>query len=763
MLFVCAWATEKGFIPTSIVQHPLVYVLSLGVYASSWAYYGNIGVAYDNGYIFLAFYFGLSGAFLLAPLLLSPILTIIHKNQLGSLADLFAFRFRSPTAGTLSTLLLLIAVMPLLALQIQAVADSIHLISRESSPEILAIGFCTLIILFAIFFGSRHITSRDHHQGLVFAIAIESLLKLVVMLVLGGVALAQVFGGLDGLNQWLIANSSNISGISSNVENGPWRTTLLMFFASAIVMPHMFHMTFIENRDKKALNIASWGLPLFLLLLSISTPLILWSGTKLNVDLPPEYFPLAIGQALNIPWLTIIVYLGGLSSASGLIIVTTLALSSMMLNHIVLPIYQKNDQTNFHINIYRRLIWLKRLLIIAVIVAAYGFYLSLNDERNLYSLSIIAYVGALQLLPGALCCLYWEKANHKGFISGLIAGTLVWFVCLMLPLALDQTAILSLTIPSDAMILENWHLVAMASLILNGGIFYTVSSATKMSEAEIRVAQACMVQHIKLDTRSVPKAGSAMEFQAMLSAPLGKRAAHKEVSKALTELDIKADEKRPQALARLRDKIETNLSGLMGPTIAHEIVGNFLPLNSDKNYITQDIHFIETRLEAYHFQLSGLAAELDSLRRYHRDTLNSIPLGVCAIGNKEIMLWNHAIAQLTGLDASQALGTPVTQLPDPWATLVNDFLESDADYQTKYRLEVDGQLRYFNLHKANIDAVIPSLTGNQVMLLEDMTENQMLEEQLTHSERLASIGQLAAGIAHEIGNPITGIDCLAQE
>ena len=531
VLFICAWATEKGFVPKQLVQHPLTYVLSLGVYASSWAYYGSIGVAHDNGYAFLAFYFGLSGAFLLAPVLLSPILKIIQNNQLGSLADLFAFRFRSPVAGTLSTLLLLVTVMPLLALQIQAVADSIHLISRESSPETLAIGFCALMMLFTILFGTRHITSRDHHQGLVFAIAVESLLKLIIMLILGGIALFLVFGGPEGLDQWLEINGSSIAGMNATLEDGPWRTTLLMFFASAIVMPHMFHMTFTENRDSRALHSASWGLPLFLLLLSISTPLILWAGKKLGVDMPPEYFPLAIGQALDIPWLTIIVYLGGLSAASGLIIVTTLALSSMMLNHIVLPWYQYNDHIQLKINIYRRLIWLKRLLIVTLIIAAYGFYRSLHDDRDLYSLSIVAYVGALQLLPGALCMLYWEKSNHKGFICGLLAGTLVWLLTLMLPLALDQDVLFPQNLHIKAFMMENWHLAAMGSLVMNGLVFYIISSMTRMSEAEKRVAQACLVQNVKMDVHSVPKAGSAIEFQEMLSAPLGKRAAHRKSAK----------------------------------------------------------------------------------------------------------------------------------------------------------------------------------------------------------------------------------------
>ena len=763
ILFTCAWATEKGFIPKSLVQHPLVYVLSLGVYASSWAYYGSIGIAYESGYAFLAFYFGLSAAFLLAPVLLSPILRIIKNNQLSSLADLFAFRFRNPIAGILCTLLLLVTVMPLLALQIQAVTDSLHIICLESSPEILAIGFCMLVMLFTILFGSHHITSCDHHQGLIFAIAVESSLKLVVMLILGGVIIFQVFDGFEDVSQWVEVHGNNISDMTAILDGGTWRASLLMFFASATVMPHMFHMTFTENRDASALCSASWGLPLFLLLLSVSTPLIIWAGIKLGIDIPAEYFPLAIGQKLDIPWLTIIVYMAGLSAASGLIIVTTLAVSSVVLNHMVLPWCQYSGKINININIYRRLVWMKRLIIIMLIMSAYGFYHSVNDDMDLYNLSIVAYVGALQLFPGVICTLYWEKLNNKGFISGLLAGASVWFLTLMLPLAMDQDVFLTPSNTLNVSILENWHLAATFSLIVNVLVFYIVSCISKMSDAEIRVAQSCLVRNVKMDIHRAPKAGSAIEFQEILSIPLGRNAAHKEVQCALSELEMKFDEKRPHALARLRDKIETNISGLMGPTVAHEIVGTFLPHDIDKGYITQDLHFMETRLEAYHSELTGLEAELDSLRRYHRETLNSIPLGVCAIGNNDIMLWNFAIAQMTGLNAALVLGTPLEKLPLPWSKLLNDFLKSGVDYLNKYSLEVGGVVRCFSIHKANIASAVLGSKGNQVILVEDMTENKMLEDQLAHSERLASIGQLAAGVAHEIGNPITGIDCLSQE
>lgn len=762
VLFMIAWATDKGWVPRKVVKHPATYVLSLGVYASSWAYYGSMGIARDGGYLFLTLYFGVSGAFLLAPILLAPILKITRTYQLSSLADLFAFRFRSSAAGTVATLLMLASVMPLLALQIQAVSDSIHLINQKTPRSVLAFLFCALVTLFAILFGTKHISSHDHHQGLVMALAFESLLKLTVMVTLGVVALTQVFGGLDGLSLWLESNREHLATIQQPIENGPWRSLLLLFFASAIVMPHMFHMTFTENRDSRSLMIASWAMPLFLLVLSLSIPILTWAGIKLNLVTSPEYFPLQIGQALGIPVLTVLSFIGSLTAASGLIIVTTMALSSMVLNHLIMP--QWRPKTSVHRDIYKALVNLKRLLITALIMASYGFYLVFDTQHSLYNLGTVAFVGALQMLPGTLCVLYWPRANRKGFLAGLTAGGLIWFFTMMVPLMVDLGSYNPQLLELQNRLYNKWHQVVVLSLLVNSLLVVLVSLLTKMSSAEIGAAEACHVENPTRGPRKVPKASSTYEFHEMLSVPLGGVTAGKEVKKALADLNMREDENRPHALRRLRERLEENLSGLFGPTVAHGIVETFLPWDKNKDYVAQDIHFMESRLESYHSKLSGLAAELDSLRRYHRDTLDKLPLALFSVdANREVMLWNQAMAKMTGIEQSKVIGLPIQGLKSPWNELLSQFTTLDHPHLHKHCIEVDGVQRYFSIHKALVDASVASSQGSQVMLLEDRTENQVLENQLFHSERLASIGQLAAGVAHEIGNPVTAIDCLAQE
>jgi len=207
-LFFAAYAVERGWVPKRIVRHPLVYVFSLGVYASAWAFYGSVGLANQYGYGYLAYYLGISGAFVMSPILLRPLLHITRIYQLSSLADLLAFRYRSRLAGMLVALFTLAVVVPSLTLQITAITDSLQLLNSEWPDSALAFGFCVIMIIFAVLFGARHVSPREKHEGLVFALAFESLLKLLVILVLGGVALFGVFHETGGLEQWLIDNQS---------------------------------------------------------------------------------------------------------------------------------------------------------------------------------------------------------------------------------------------------------------------------------------------------------------------------------------------------------------------------------------------------------------------------------------------------------------------------------------------------------------------------------------------------------------------------
>ena len=766
ILFGVAYITDRGIIPRKIASHPFVYVLSLGIYTSAWAFYGSVSLAYEYGFGFLAFYFGIAGAFMLAPVLLQPILRLIKAYQLSSLADLFAFRYRSSWAGTLTTLFMTLGVLPLIVLQIKTVVDTVQILTNSDHPSnLIAIGFCGLMILFAILFGTRHITSRKQHEGFVVAIAFESIIKLIALSAIGVFGMFYVFEGPADLENWLASNQSLLITMSTTLNEGPWHALLLMFFASAIVMPYMFYMTFTENMNEKALNTASWGFPIFLLIMSLPIPIILWSGLKLGLTrISPDYYTLAIPLYLESGWLTILTYVGGLAASSGLIIVVTLALSSMCLNHIVLPSLPIRTSSN----IYKKLSLIRRSLIAAIVFAAYFLYLYIGDNQNLSDLGLAAFVATLQFLPGVMGLLFWPASNRQGFIAGLLSGMLVWAIGIMSPLITNFSILEFYNLSEDFAGQQAGYLFALGATTVNTLVFVLVSVITETSEDELSTAQACAVDTLNTPQRRQLDILNAEEFRERLAKPLGRRTAAREVDRALADLQIPLNEDRPYALRRLRDQLEVNLSGLLGPVLAKSILDRNIPYKeAPSGGSLDDIHFIESRIENYNEQMTGLASELDSLRRYHRMTLQNLPMGVCSVGaDGEILMWNRAISDLTEVDERDIIGAHISTMPDPWGDVLQTFTEDESTHHHKKSVEFGGRTHWFNLHKAVIfrDRQMESpYTGSIVILIEDLTETQLLEEELIHSERLASIGRFAAGVAHEIGNPITGINCLAQD
>ncbi len=753
LLFGIAWATDRHWIPEKIVLHPLVYTLSLGVFASVWAYYTSVGIAMRHGYGYLAGYIGISLAFMFSPLLLRPVRQLTRTYQLSSLADLIAFRYRSRWAGTLVTLLTLAAVTPIIALQIRAVSDTAGILSPEASRGGVAVVFCVIITLFSILFGTSQRAGRNRHNGLVMAIAFESLVKLVAFLAVGAFAIGSGFGGPAAMQEWLQGRPDLAQDLRAVDFAGSFHVLALFFFAAAIAMPHMFYATFNENRSLKALAFASWCLPLYFLLISLPVLPILWAGTFAGAEVPVEYFPVAIGDAWNAPWISLLAYLGGLSAASGLIIVITLALSNMCLNHLILPLQQPSAKDD----IYRWLLRRRRLLITLVIWAGFLFHILPEKQIGLDFITVLGLSACLQFLPGTLAILYWRRGNARGFMAGLAGGAAVWFWFILLPLFLEAGP---LSLDSVA-----WREAAALSLIINAILFGAVSLYSKTSNAERHAAEICSLDTVKHGARGGLVAKSPAEFIESLSQPLGEKVAGREVQQALQDAGIDIEDRRPFALRLLRARLEANLSGLMGPSVAQDLIDRYLPYSMAPDQRRSDVTLIESRIESYRSNLSGLAAELDNLRRYHRQMLFELPLGVCSVSvDREIVMWNQALEELTDIRDSEVVGLRIDELDQPWRDLLINFVAGEADHAHKARFEFGGHRRTVNLHKALIEKSVEADSPHEglIVLIEDITETEILEAGLAHSSRLASIGQLAAGVAHEIGNPVTGIACLAQ-
>lgn len=770
-LFFIAHAAERGWIPAAIVRHPLTYALSLGVYATSWTYYGSVGFAQGHGYEFLTIYLGVTFAFLLAPVLLAPILRLVRDYQLTSLADLLAFRYRSPWTGLLVTLFMLAGSLPYIALQIKAVTESVHVLTQQAPPHLLALGFCITLSLFAILFGARHISPREKHEGLVVAIAFESVVKLAALLLVAVFALFGVFGGLGGLDAWLAARPEAVEALYAPLHSGEaWGSLLLLAFAAAFLLPRQFHMIFVENIEPRTLRTAAWAFPLFLLLLNLGIPVILWAGEARGLEMSADYYLLGLTLAPGSGTLPLITFVGGVSAASAMMIVSTLALAAMALNHLILPTRFRHGEPSR--NLYGWLLWGRRVLIVTIVLLGYAFYLLLEYRQGLAQIGLISFVAVAQFLPGILGLLFWPRATRAGFIAGLVGGMTVWVLALILPL-LEHGGLLVTGFDLQGLMgmpdQDRWAFSTFWSLALNGLLFVAGSLLTRPSAEELEAAQACCQQNLT-PPLGVVHARSVAQFEEQLAHSVGRSIAAQEVRKALSDLQLSEEETRPAELRRLRERLERNLSGLIGPLLARMIVDDRLRIApSAQTALADSLRFMEEQLEQSHTQLQGLAAELDTLRRYHRQVLQELPLGVCSVSpQREIVIWNTAMAEITDIPIARATGLQVDRLPEPWAGMLRGFLRGEDNHIYKLQLAVAGHSRWFNLHKSAIDMSAASgqsaraLLGGTVVLVEDLTELHTLESEIAHSDRLASIGRLAAGVAHEIGNPLTGIASLAQ-
>ncbi len=767
-LFFIAYAAERGWFPVRVVRHPITYALSLGVYTTSWSYYGSVGFAQEHGFLFLAVYLGPTLAYILTPVLLAPILRLVREYQLTSLADLLAFRYGSQLAGVLVTLFMLTGSLPYIALQIRAVSESLGVLTQDTPPLEFGLIFCLTLTVFAILFGARQISPREKHAGLVLAIAFESLVKLVALIAVGFFAVFGVFGDVQGLDDWLRENPQAVESLYAPLQEQPWFTLILLSFAAAFLLPRQFHMAFVENLGTNSLSLASWAFPLYLLIFNLPIPLILWAGEMLSPNTDPEYYLLGITLFADTPLLPTIAFIGGLSAASAMVIVTTLALAAMALNHLLLPARYPDPV----VNLYRGLLWGRRVIIALIILTAYGLYVVLERNQGLVELGLISFVAVAQFVPGIVGVLLWPGATRSGFLVGLAAGVLVWIVSLLLPM-LERSGVLTIYYDPVALLGAPggppWAAATFWSLSVNSLLFVAVSLVTRHGPGEKAAIAACFRDNLLTPSGRAVRATSPKEFSDQLARIIGAPAGEREVRRAVAELQLTAHETRPWELQRLRDQLERNLSGMLGPVLARKIVESRLQVTENShNLVADHIRTVDERLENSQVRLRGLARELNTLRIYHRQILQDLPLGACSLSAEgEILHWNQAMTKLSGVDQHQAVGLRTTDLAPPWGALLGDFLDTDAQHAHKQWVAIGGRPRWFNLHKAAIDAPPKSARadapwGGVVTLVEDLTEVQTLEAELIHSERLASIGRLAAGVAHEIGNPITGIACLAQ-
>ncbi|MGY6561331.1 MAG: sodium:solute symporter family transporter [Luteibaculaceae bacterium] len=445
LFWVANMAEKRSKNNSSFLNNPYTYALSLAVYCTAWTFFGSVGNAAQNGLEFLTIYLGPTIAAPLFVVLLRKIIRISKAQKISSIADFISARYGKHTGiGILVTLICLFGIIPYIALQLKAIMFSFALLG--DIPKVgftnfysdIAFYLALILALFTIIYGIRHVEATENRVGMVTAIAFESIIKLVAFLVVGFYVVYVMFNGFSDIFTQAETNSiADIYNLSNANEKSDWFWMIFLSFFAIFLLPRQFQVAVVENVNEKHLLHAVWVFPLFLLLINLFVVPIALAGnlTFVNSSVAPDAYVISLPIVANNMWIAIIAYIGGFSAAASMIVISTIAISIMVSNNLMMPLVVGSTRMNnfFNGKMSLFLMQTRRTAVFLIILMAYGYNLLIKESYSLLSVGLISFAAVAQFAPAIIGGLYWKSANIKGAFTGMLAGFLVWGYTLALP------------------------------------------------------------------------------------------------------------------------------------------------------------------------------------------------------------------------------------------------------------------------------------------------------------------------------------------
>lgn len=606
---IAHYSENKAKKGKSIVNNPYIYALSLSVYCTAWTYYGSVGKAAVDGIGFLPIYIG---PILMSPLLYFILRKIIHisnHQRLTSIADFIASRYgKSNRLGILVTIIAISGIIPYISIQMKAIADSFEIIAGQGLPSFLdnehfygntAFYVTIILAVFTIFFGARRLDASERHEGLVAAVVFESVIKLIAFLAVGLFVTFGLYDGFGDIFQQATLNEATkqlfeFDGSMTTSNNWLWLIIVSMF--AILCLPRQFHISVVENFSTKHINRAIWVFPLYLLIINIFVLPIAVGGLltfpegTTNADFFVLSLPIHHGNQL----LALFVFIGGLSAATSMVIVSTIALSIMISNHLVTPILIHSPvlKDKSVTDASKRFLHIRRVSIVFVLFFTYGYF-SLIDNYSLVSIGLISFVAVSQFAPSLLGGLFWKGGNKIGAISGLSIGFIIWIYTLVIPTLvegglIDKSFLIdgwmgkSWLRPTALLGIEHMNHVSQAafwSLFFNTLTYTIVSLYTRQSMLER--TQADLFVNIQKYTSSpieyqvVQRKASIDDIKFLLERFVGEKRTNEILENYAKKLDVDLT-KEKELDADFVNHIETLLSGAIGVTSARSLISSIV-------------------------------------------------------------------------------------------------------------------------------------------------------------------------------------------
>ena len=440
-LFLIAFAVERRARRGAArwLRSPLVYTLSLSVYCTAWTFYGAVGYAARSGLEFLTIYLGPTLVFVGWWWILRKLVRIGRQQRVTSIADLISSRYgKSTLLGVIVTLICVIAATPYIALQLQSVTLSFGVFAAAGSygwalpdSDATALWVAVGLAFFTILFGTRNLDANEQHTGVVIAIAVEAVVKLVALVAVGiFVVWFMASGPSDIIMRIGYSDIADWDLVPSR-----WAGLIGLSAAAVMTLPRMFQVLVVETSDEAHLATASWAFPLYLAAMSIFVvPIAVVGLQMLPAEANPDLFVLTLPLSQGQGGLAMLAFLGGFSSATSMVVVASIALATMVSNHIVMPLWLSLRPTREVTGDVRRLVLVaRRVAIAAVLGLGYFYYSHSEGATSLAAIGLISFVGVAQMLPAMLGGMFWRGATRVGAALGLTIGLVVWAYTLFLP------------------------------------------------------------------------------------------------------------------------------------------------------------------------------------------------------------------------------------------------------------------------------------------------------------------------------------------
>ncbi|MEM7317701.1 MAG: ATP-binding protein [Pseudomonadota bacterium] len=637
LLFAVAFAADRLAAAgrTTWLKSPLVYTLSLSIYCTAWTFYGAVGYAARSGLEFVTIYLGPTLVMIGWWWGVRKLVRIGRSQRVTSIADLISSRYgKSNTLAICVTILAVMGVTPYISLQLQSITLSFSIFADADPGSVyndgtIAFWVAVGLAVFAILFGTRNLDANERHHGVVTAVALEAVVKLVALLAVGIFVVWGLGGGVAPILERIDESEIGVW----RVDHGRWATITFLAAAAFVCLPRMFQVMVVENDDERHLRTAAWAFPTYLLLMSLFVVPIAVVGLDLMPEgANPDLFVLTVPLSQGQDGLAVLSFLGGFSSATSMVIVAAMALSTMVSNHIVVPIVLNSPASGAPVSgDMRTLVLFSRRISIAVImVFGYAYYTLSGGGAALASIGLIAFAGIAQILPALVGGLFWRGATRTGALAGLTVGFLLWIYTLLLP------GIGGGLMPDSVMSggLFGWSWLRPQALFGIEGIDPTVHSV--MWSMTLNTAAFCAASLLSFpsplerlqgaqfvnvfDHSAAPRGWSGSVAQSEDLMIMSQRIMGTDEALAFFNeevLEQGSGRALPEPTPAFLDKLERRLSGSVGSAAAHAMIGQIVGRSSisvEDLFAVADesAQLLEymSRLEANSAELSKTAHEL---------------------------------------------------------------------------------------------------------------------------------------------------------